>query len=346
MSDAAKRAVEASSDASISDEEFYRRFNAVATEMQSKRAADIPEMMDVLSNGVADGYSRRAALLAMLCGAFVEGGIEHPGFTQALLTRLSGILKHARVFGEALVQQRGDREELSEAEIAELRGRLPEEARNWDDFEKFFAPTIATLSTSAANRAQGKCLLSDAQALEGMSSQARWISKILRVFDDEPIVVLEPATLSGLVGRMSGISENFQLNVLLMDVFPKSKSGWFSRRRVSREAAQIARGNGPQMASEILKGTWNLYAWTILRGRDELPGPLDVDASAHWVWNEGIPADIPCFDNQRVVVLGPPAYERSWRSQRDFKCLKADLRVEKILTAAEVDEWIKKLRNA
>ena len=58
----------------------------------------------------------------------------------------------------------------------------------------------------------------------------------LTVLDEEPYVAIEPATRTGIVGRMSGIVENFQLNTLLMDEFPRDEP------RVSKEAVAVARG--------------------------------------------------------------------------------------------------------
>jgi len=143
---------------------------------------------------------------------------------------------------------------------------------------------------------------------------------------------------------MSGIAENFQLNVLLMDLFPSS--GWFAKRRVSAEAASIARGAGPQTSEEILTGAWNLYTWRAIAADGTLPAKPGFDLSANWIWNEGTPADIPTFESKRVILLGPPSYTRTWKSQRDFANLRADLKIERKLSANEVRDWLGRMAAA
>jgi hypothetical protein len=65
-----------------------------------------------------------------------------------------------------------------------------------------------------------------------------------------------------------------------------------------------------------------------------------MSASSHWIWNEGVPADIPPFEGERVVLLGPPPYPRSWTAGRRFPSMVGDLRVEHVLTRGEVRDLL------
>jgi hypothetical protein len=186
-----------------------------------------------------------------------------------------------------------------------------------------------------------KSLRAQAQRIAELHEGAHWIQLILSVLDDEPLLVIEPATRTGILARSSGIVDNFQLNTLLMDAFPASSPS--SLRRVSLSAAEIARGTGPQMSEEVVTGAWNLYTWQALRRDLRLPESGDNDATGHWIWNEGIPADIPLFEERRVILLGPPSYERSWRSQRMFESLPARLHIEQRLTPAEATAWLERM---
>ena len=58
-----------------------------------------------------------------------------------------------------------------------------------------------------------------------------------------------------------------------------------------------------------------------------------MTGSAYWIWNEGVPADIPTFEGTRVVLLGPPPYERSWNSVRRFPDLAVDLHLPVVVAA-------------
>jgi hypothetical protein len=164
---------------------------------------------------------------------------------------------------------------------------------------------------------------------------------MLGVLEDEPVVVIEPETKLAILGGISGVVDNFQLNVLLMDGFPKS--GLFARRRVPQRVAAIARGEGPQQSSDTVTGVWNLYTWEAIESGGTLPDPGDTGSSKFWIWNEGTPADIPVFDGRRAILLGPASYPRSWQSQRMFSKLQAKLEIERKLTEDETDDWLRRM---
>ena len=108
--------------------------------------------------------------------------------------------------------------------------------------------------------------------------------------------------------------------------------------------AQVARGLGPQQTNDGVTGAWNLYNWQALRPDLTLPGM--EDGTTHWIWGEGSPEDIATFEGHRVVLLGPPSYQRSWTSQRMFAGLPADLSVERKLNKEEVRQWLRRLAAA
>lgn len=136
-----------------------------------------------------------------------------------------------------------------------------------------------------------------------------------------------------------------EVQVLLMDVFPRSDSR--SGPRISPKAADIVRGNiAEQQDDAPITGQWNLHAWTVLRAIGRLSRDHDRSSSSHWIWNEGVPADIPTFDGHRVVVLGSPSYPRSFVAQRDFRGLRADIDVERLLSPDEVAAWVGRLSRS
>ncbi len=61
---------------------------------------------------------------------------------------------------------------------------------------------------------------------------------------------------------------------------------------------------------------------------------------------EGRPADIPTFEGQRVVLIGPPPYSRSWYGQRTFGGLRPALSVSRTLEVAAVRAWMTTLASA
>jgi hypothetical protein len=173
---------------------------------------------------------------------------------------------------------------------------------------------------------------------------AEWVALLLSVLHDEPFVAIDVPAHAGITGRMSGVADNFQLHTLLMDAMPAPR-GLLRRRRprVSAAAVDIARGEGPQELDETVTGAWNLYTYEALRdGRLPETDSLDTE---HWIWNEGTPADIPILDGHRVMLLGPPAYVRTWNAARAFPDLPATLD-HRTLESDEVEAWLRRMQQS
>ena len=204
--------------------------------------------------------------------------------------------------------------------------------------ERVWPDIIELCSVDPSARAALADLQDSVAALGEEHEGAHWIGIILAVLDDEPFVAIELDTHTGITGRMSGVVDNFQLHTLLMEDFPGKA------RRVSPSAAAIARGLGPQTSGETIVGAWNLYTFRALSdGR--LPEADDTGATDVWIWNEGTPSDIPLLDDHRVILLGPPGYERSWAAQRTFPNLPATLAAAP-LAEGELNDWLARVQAA
>jgi hypothetical protein len=100
------------------------------------------------------------------------------------------------------------------------------------------------------------------------------------------------------------------------------------------------------VTGDVIAGTWNLYTGAAIRPDGRLPDAKDLETRGTWIWNEGVPADIPVFDGHRVILLGPPSYHRTWNVSRLFDRLKPDLTVERKLSKPEISNWLKRLAAA
>jgi hypothetical protein len=207
------------------------------------------------------------------------------------------------------------------------------------EFDERWFEVIELCSHDPAARAALADLQERAAELEDEHDGAGWIAQMLRVLHEAPFVAFHFDERVGIAGRMSGIADNFQLHTLLMDVFPAPRSGLLRRprRRVSEAVAANARGDGPQALEEPITGAWNLYTHAAVVG-GRLPDPSDQAMWPTWIWNEGVPADIPELDGHRVIILGPAPYSRGWQAQRVFPRLPATLDARE-LSRAEVDDW-------
>ncbi len=221
---------------------------------------------------------------------------------------------------------------------------LPAENAAWEALNQFWPPAIAVFSVSPSARAEARAWRDLAAKIADHHEGGHWLHLILSVLDNEPVLAIKPQTGLGMLAPMSGVVDNFQLNVLLMDTFPRS--GILARRRVPQRVADVARGLGPQQTDDTVTGVWNLYTWRAVEPNLNLPDPNDYGAKDCWIWNEGAPEDIPVFEGRRVILLGPASYSRQWGCQRTFSKLPAALEVERQLAKGEVMAWLQRMAAA
>jgi hypothetical protein len=289
----------------------------------------------------------RAAFLALVCGALIERGCDAEAIAAPILRRIGPLLESAGKLAAASEEQAREPKDDEDPDqvFQEARNRLastmPDEDAAWSALETFWRPAIAVLSRSRQARKQGRSLADSASRISKYHAAGHWLRLMLSTLDDEPILVIEPETQLGIAGRMSGVTDNFQLHVLLMDYFPHSSRG--ATPRVSAEIASVFRGDGPQEAEGSVVGTWNLHSWKAIRPDGTLPPPTDRSASDDWIWGEGTPADIPVWDGFRVVLLGPASYQRCWGTSRTFDALQADIDNLRIVPAGEVRRHLERM---
>jgi hypothetical protein len=217
--------------------------------------------------------------------------------------------------------------------------------------EFFRLGLIAHLSRSKALRGKARLrrefLEQTLKADEAAASQPSFLATMLRVLDDEILLALHVEQRKGFEIRIAGLADNFQLHTLLAGtIIGPPVEGWVSGQAPSERAVAECRetpvGNG---GGEAVTGAFNLWNWTGLQPDGRLPHG-NTDASAHWIWNEGCPADIIPFEGRRVVLLGAPPFARHWRAGRIFNGMVGELAVERRLGEAEVADWLNRLSRA
>ena len=211
---------------------------------------------------------------------------------------------------------------------------------------------IRTLSDDAGARRDVASRIAIPEGLDELQPGAGWLGLLLSVLDDEPLLVFHFPSRRGFRTRISGISSNFQLHTLLADALIGRSRGLqlifgagkgLGGRAPHPDVVAVCDGSGPQSIDKGSEGVWNLYQWRAIDATGNLP--LQVDPKL-WVWGEGIPADIERFGDSRVLILGPPAYARSWNTAREFGGLRASVRVEAPLTDRESKEWLRRFAGA
>ncbi len=313
---------------------------------------DSRKAMATLASGLNTLEPEPAGVASRVVGAMIEAGHDPRPARAAMLGALQQTLPVcADIADEARAEVGEPPEHIDEDEaedwlaergaeaLNEAAGRRPAAAAAWQRLHEVWPGAIAMFSVDPEARAEAQDLAPIAERIEDVHEAAGWLRAMLTVLHDEPYVAIEPETRTGVVGRISGIVENFQLCTLLMDEFPRDEP------RVSKAAVAVARGDGPQQIDETVTGVWNLFTYEALQPGGELPDPADVSLSHTWIWNEGMPADIPVLDGHRVILLGPAAYSRQWKAQRMFLKLPARLTAD-LLDDDAVGGWLAKIAAA
>lgn len=304
----------------------------------------------------------RAAMLAVICGALVELGAGVEPIGQPTLVRFSEAVQAAIPFvetceAEAVVDTAPDGEESGartpkktvERFGERVRERMPDAFRAFASLKGLNAAVLAMLSRSKSLRRQ---LQDDApltQAIARLTQlgfEPSCSREMLAILDDEQVVVLHPALARGYVIRIAGIGNNFQLHTLLADaLIGDVEQGWLPGERPSPEISALAK-DAPMPDWKDLPtafGSFNLWNWTGLRADGALP---EGQTTEHWIWNEGLPADIVPFHGTRVILIGPAPYPRSWNSGRFFPGMAGELEVLRQMPAEEARDWLDRIARA
>lgn len=382
---------------------------------QTEIEAALQKLASVFEN--PDG--RIGGIAAIAGGALIERTNDLPGgFGAALLERMPAVLTQVVSFIERIeaalppepedggTTDGAEEEYENEDEEGGLRigeRRVPEDVfRNaitednaggtlFMALDQWCLPAIACLTRDITLRQAAKArhpeMLNQALSIGSkLPGPVQFLGELLQLLDDEPLLVFHVPTGRGFRCRIGGISDNFQLHMLLAGALvggseeapaeKPARGGLLSRlfggrsnapepvsraaispglpgERPSPEVLRMARGEGPQEIDGSVRGVWNLLQWTALDGQKRLPtgsgreedGIISFEGGGveHWVWNEGVPADIACFESTRVLLLGPPAYERSWNANRHFGALKAYVTVESEMPAGEATAFLNRL---
>jgi hypothetical protein len=283
---------------------------------------DLDEAAVIIVEGAAEVVPRAGGWLAILAGALADEGARIDG--SPVVERLSGIASGALAFAEAWGEQPPAPDGKPSAEIFNrVRAVLGERAsiamQCWFALPQFSTSSVTLLSRSVETRAAVEPVDPVVDQAAAYWEQLEYVRDLRRVLDDEPILVLDRETRQGWMVRISGLGDNFQLHTLLGGaLIGRELDGMPPDPRLIRCMS----------SGEVEPGTPPVVGWWDL-----------VDGHGATIWNEGVPADIPVIGGTRVVVLDPPAYERSWSAGRLFPSMPGRLTVETAYRPEDLDGW-------
>lgn len=323
---------------------FGRALGLVWTEAQacdpSKLTAAVEQLVPFVGR-VAGTFAK----VAVLAGAFVERGASSLPLREVLPNRAAAAMELYELFPAAWAQASGGRplpDRTGPPTMTDVVRILADDARrrgnsedgiqrlalSWFDLKDWLNPMITVMARPEFRiamdhrdrvRAAAAAIAKDIEA-------ARWVHGLSLVLDDEPLIVLDPATGRGFRLTISGVGDNFQLHTLLAD----------------RLTGPADRG---LLAAPPPESAW------VAAATDAEPGPFPstapilrrfrlFDGSGAYVHPEGRPYDIEPLEGIRVVVVQPAQGNFGWQFGRVYKHMKPTVTLDQVLDPAEAAHWL------
>lgn len=281
---------------------------AVGELFQLAASSDLPTrntLLQSLDDRIRIHPEERGVPLAMLAGALVELGAQPDLFPSTVFDRLLA----------QLITIEGDEDTLPEL------------------YFSYEQAAMACLSRSAQLRRELPQKTRLITSIWRYQERYGFLGKMLHVLDAEPLVVVHPASGRGFRFQMSGIADNFQLHLLLLDRLAALGTDGIVGDVPSSEAVAAA-SDGEGNSTAMARSGWQLASFAGARCGAAF---VDVAHNACWIWNEGVPADIPLFEGERVILLGESSIARSWNAQRVFPGMLGRLDFVGSIPALEVE---------
>ncbi|MDF2695535.1 MAG: hypothetical protein K0S65_3918 [Labilithrix sp.] len=302
--------------------------------------------------GKVDG--RGAQILSLALGALVEGGASPEVAWPAVSSDLTGLLEGSTAFANAAIEHAHDEhvETAIQSAGAAVAKKLPREGEAWKALPSRCLAAVACLTRSRKLRARVRkdhALVEACWPLSDVIAEVGFLLQALRIVDDETFVVLAPDAGRGWRISVDAMPSNAELYVLLADALVGDpKKGRLPGKRPDPKAvAAIHSGAHPPKGASSVKVPFHLVGWTAAEQDGSLPRG-NTRATEHWIYVEGIPADIPTgpAGKERIVLLQDAPYSRAVPVAPSFESLQPSLKIASELSRTDVERTMLKLGKA
>jgi hypothetical protein len=188
-------------------------------------------------------------------------------------------------------------------------------------------------------------LFAAAQIIAPMCAAAKSLTELLSIPDDEAILVLHPESRAGFRATVRGVADVGQFHVLMAAAISADGGLGIPSGRPVPDRFVVACGNsGPPIPAGIpmvMEARFQLYTPAALSADGTLPS--NFGGCDHWLWPNSPLASIPRISGERVVLLGPPAFQTKWDVSLLFQRMPADLSVIESLGQFRVAEKLSQL---
>jgi hypothetical protein len=316
--------------------ESTRNQRAVVDRVPLADAAELSAGLRKLTPALDEVALGNGGFLATLAAGLVEMGADPLPVLGVLVDRVAAGLEAAAQFG-LLADKLGEVSAPRNAdEYRALRDRIVDAApaaglsveeagqitQAWFSVNDWIPSLLLPLQQKPSRLAlpQRDRLTAATIAMSEHAEDAPWLLGLLRVLDDEGLVVAHRESGRVFELTMSGVGDNIQLHVLLA-------AALIGDDRIPGErpdpAWVAAATDGMMMPEGGVRTQFDL-----------------TDASGAPIWAEGRPADIPVVDGRRVIVLDRPSYSRAYNVGRLYPLMVPELTADRALPADEAAAWL------
>ncbi|MEV4253455.1 hypothetical protein AB0J52_09820 [Spirillospora sp. NPDC049652] len=300
---------------------------------QQVAPADLSAALPRVAEGLAKAQPSIGGWLAVLAGSWVESGAAPEGVGLPLVERATEVFTEALAFARAWkeatggpppdMQNDGPSQEIVDVLVPKLRDDSVSAMLAWFSVPQYAMAMTTVLQNSAMVRGaiqdrEHRARLAD--ELSEYHSHMAYVRDVLRVLEGERLLVLDRASKRGWTVQIAGIGDNFQLHILLGGAL-LGRPGCMPGEALPPEWVAWFTDQDPE-GRPIVSSPWNL-----------------VDGHGAWIYNEGVPADIPALNGTRVVVLDPPSYARSFPAGRRFPMMNGTLTIEGVHHPEDLAAW-------
>jgi hypothetical protein len=287
-----------------------------------------------LADGIAEAPPNLGGWLAIVTGAWIENGADPGAAGQAVVERINDVTAGALTFANAWrdatggdppdMQNEQPSQQIFDTIAPKLEDRAVGAMMAWFALPQYTMAGCTVLQNAPSIRAgltERDFRALTAGEVSEFLPQMDHYRALLRVLDGEQLLVLDRASRKGWTVTIGGIGDNFQLHVLLAGALIGRPDGLTGDRPAPEIIACFLNADVPP-GPPVISSPWNL-----------------MDAHGEWIWNEGVPADIPALNGTRVVVIDPPSYERTFPAGRRFPMMPATLRVSGAHRPEDLAGW-------
>ncbi|RFU41144.1 hypothetical protein DZF91_13385 [Actinomadura logoneensis] len=300
---------------------------------QQVSPADLSAALPLIAEALPKAQPSLGGWLAVLSGSWVESGAAAEPVGLPLVERAGEVFAEAVAFARAWkeatggtppdMQDDGPSQEIVDVLVPRLADASVNAMLAWFSVPQFALAMTTVLQTSAMVRGavpDRERRAEVAGRLVEYHPHMGYVQGVLRVLEGERLLVLDRASKRGWTVQIAGIGDNFQLHVLLGGAL-LGRPGCMPGEPLPPEWVAWFTDQDPD-GRPIVSSPWNL-----------------VDGHGAWIYNEGVPADIPALNGTRVVVLDPPSYTRHFPAGRRFPMMDATLTVEGVHHPEDLADW-------